>query len=117
MANESTYQKITYTGKVSARANTFNGIGKDEKPYSRTNFTITEDRKMRTNERDGHDYNADDRWVMSIMGNEDEKTQNILSVVEDLDLGDKVEVEVAVLSRKGYPSFRVLDVRNLEPVS
>jgi hypothetical protein len=112
MANENTYRKLTLTGKISDRARTFTGEGKDGNPYSKTNFALTEGRQVRVSERDGQDYNADDRWTLSIMGNEDSKTQELLKIVSDLDIGDEVTVDVAVLPRKGFPFFRVLDVRN-----
>ena len=112
MANENTYRTMTLKGKISDRARTFEGTGKDGNPYSKTNFQLTEGRQVRVSERDGSDYNADDRWTLSIMGNDDEKTQTLLNTVSDLDIGDSVEVEVAVLPRKGFPFFRVLNVRN-----
>jgi len=112
MANETTYHIMTLKGKIADRARTFEGTGKDGNPYSKTNFQLTEDRKTRVSERDGQDYSADDRWTLSIMGNDDEKTQYMLNQVTDLDIGDTVEVEVAVLPRKGFPFFRVLSVRN-----
>lgn len=111
MANENTYPKVTLIGKISKRASTW--TDKDvENPFSRTSFAITLPEVTRISERDGKDYEASDVHQLSIMVNDSPATKELLSIVSDLDIGDNVEVEVGLASRKGFPNLRVLSVRN-----
>ena len=111
MANENTYPRLTLAGKISKRASTW--TDKDaENPFSRTSFAITLPKVTRISERDGSDYEASDVHQLSIMVNDTPATKELLAIVEDLDIGDNVEVEVGVAARKGFPNFRVLSVRN-----
>jgi len=114
MANESTYLKNTLTGKVSKRPSTFNGQGNDGNPFSKTSFNVTLPKATRTSERDGTDYEASDVYPLSIMANDSPETQELLAIVSDLDIGDRVTVEVAIRpGRQSSQAFlRVLSVRN-----
>jgi len=110
MTNADEYRTLTLQGKVSARAATF--ANKDD-ANKRTQFQITEPKCTRTRRTDGEKYETSDRWTLSVFVNEDDpESQSTNAQINDLDIGDEVEVKVAVVSRKGYPQFDLVSLRN-----
>ena len=117
MANKDDFDVTgRFKGVVSQRPRDRKNEKEGEPTLYGYSFQMTSDRKIRLN-RDGGEYNADPMYDLTVWNlNDDENAQHIFNQVADFQIGDKIEIEVAVVTkmRRGFQSvsLRVLDLRN-----
>ena len=113
---------LRIAGTISARPREREIVqdGDESNKLKGLSFELTSARETRQ-DRNGRDYNVDPKWTLSVFDFEDEVAQNLFRRVSDLQIGDGVVVDVAVIPtmRRGYPSInlRVLTLENGGPTT